>query len=258
MANVSCPCGATFGIDLASSPEEAACPECRETLQLVIQADPVTKKKRVGILVSMGAVQPKKGRGRGTTRTPATAAQEEYYKSKCTCGAQVLVDPKSVDSVHSCTNCGAGFTAILKQGRTPGLHTLVLMPIRTMSITKEKTKTTVKPAPAPAPAAPAKAAAASRPAAGPSMAAASPAKENLLMMSKGDIGAQEIKSDEGESQTILCHCGEELALLGNFHREITKCAACGLAFRVFAAVHPKTKKAMAITLPRDTGSGKGK
>ena len=72
------------------------------------------------------------------------------------------------------------------------------------------------------------------------------------MMSKGDIGAQEIVTGE-EGSTISCYCGEELALRGEFHREILKCRDCGSSFRVFAATHPKSGSAMAVMIPRDAG-----
>jgi hypothetical protein len=78
------------------------------------------------------------------------------------------------------------------------------------------------------------------------------AKETLLLMSKGDIGSQEIvTTDEGSS--IACYCGEELGLRGEWHREILKCRDCGMSFRVFAATHPKSGASMAVMIPRDTG-----
>jgi hypothetical protein len=71
-------------------------------------------------------------------------------------------------------------------------------------------------------------------------------------MTKVDIGAQEVEGDAGD-QSVACFCGEALTLKGEFHREIHKCASCGRAFRIFAAVHPKSGKTMAVMVTREAG-----
>jgi hypothetical protein len=262
-ATVSCPCGATIEIDLASGDEVFFCPDCRETLQLSVSVDPVTKKKRVGVVLSMGALLTQKGR-KGETRVPGQPAAQ-VHKAKCTCGAQILVDPQSIDSVHSCGKCGAGFTAMLKRGSGPGLSTLVLRPVEAAPVTK------AKPAPAPAPRPVAKATSAAPPKPAPKApppappprpkpvaapppapaidAAATPAREQLLTIHKGDMGAQSIAVREDGSY-IACFCGKDLKLKGEANREIHKCAECGASYRLFYAFDPRTRSPMVVMLPR--------
>ncbi len=230
---VSCPCGATMEVDLRSPSRRVTCPECRQALELLITTDPGTKKKRVGILIASDAMTPRKGKSKSRSGGPA----DEVHKAKCTCGALIMVDPESMDSVHTCASCGAGFTAVLKRGRGPGLSTLVLMHVKASPVTKVKPKPTV----------PAKEAALRAAAGGP---LASPARENILLMAKGDLGAQEVL-DRGEDGTfIACFCGKEIPFRASAQKEMMKCPECALSFRLFLALHPRTKKPMAVTLPR--------
>ncbi len=257
LSTVSCTCGATIELNLASGEEIVFCPDCKETLQLSVTVDPVTKAKRVGVVFSTGALLTRKGR-KGQTRAGG-AAGDEVHKAKCTCGAQILVDPAGIDSVHTCASCGAGFTAVLKRGKGPGLSTLVLMPVDAMPLAKLKAAPRAAPKPVPRPAPPAKPAPAPPPptksrsaASRPLDAAATPAREHLLSIHKGEVGAQAIEVRE-DGSTIACFCGKEIRLRGEANREIHKCAECGTAYRLFYAFDPRTKTPMVVMLPRPAG-----
>ncbi len=76
-----------------------------------------------------------------------------------------------------------------------------------------------------------------------------PGKESLLLTAKGDLGAQEMVAGE-EGSRIYCFCGKEIVLAEDAANRILRCTECGLSFRVILAVEPRTKKQMAITLPR--------
>ena len=245
ISTVSCPCGATMEVDLRAGEDVVFCSECRETLQLAISVDPVTKKKRVGVVLSMGALLSQKDR-KGETKGGV-------HKAKCTCGAMIFVDPQAVDSVHTCGKCGAGFSAVLKRGKTPGLSTLVLRPMQAAPVTKAAKPASAgrlpsfkgpKPAPVPAKA-PVKA-----PAAPVKIdAAATPAREQLITFHKGDMGAQAIQVREDGSY-IACFCGKEIRLKGEANREVHKCSDCSTAYRLFYAFDPRTKNPMVVMLPR--------
>jgi hypothetical protein len=253
VSTVSCPCGATMEVDLGSGEEVLFCSECRETLQLAISVDPVTKKKRVGVVLSMGALLSQKDR-KGEEKGGV-------HKAKCTCGAMIFVDPQAVDSVHTCGKCGAGFSAVLKRGKTPGLSTLVLRPMQAAPVAKASKPASAgklpsfkgpKPASAPAKTAtPASSGAAGKPKPVPAAfdAAATPAREQLITFHKGDMGAQAIQVRE-EGSFIACFCGKEIKLKGEASREVHKCGDCSTAYRLFYAFDPRTKSPMVVMLPR--------
>lgn len=306
---VSCPCGATVEVDLGGQRPVVVCPECKESLKIVVTLDPRTGKKKVGILVSPLAVVPQKAArekpAARAAKTPA-AVGEGMYKPLCTCGSEVIVDFRSVDSVFTCGWCGASFTALLKTDKETGEKVPVLIPVQVVPLSKErprssrklpkapepaKTKTARKVAAAPAeleeieelteapkpktvrraapvheprkeparepaeePAAPARSRSSALKAPPPSSAAG---KEALFLTAKGQIGAQEIVSGE-EGPRIYCFCGKEIVLLGESTNRLLRCVECGLSFRVITGIEPRTKKPMAITLPRSTPPAKGK
>jgi hypothetical protein len=282
---VSCPCGATIEVETEGQASlDAVCPDCGQMLEVMVSIDPRTKVRRVGILVKSASMAPRR-----TTKSKIPGARaDDIHMAKCTCGAQITILYKSSDAIYTCTACDAEYTATLKQGRTGAVSALVLRPLLAMPVDE---KPGAKPASAPAPtgkpatkvpaakpaapapkpvaapkavaapvkAAPAKPAPAAKAVAKPAPAAApasggSAAKENILLMTKGDIGAQEIVTVE-EARKVACFCGADLPLRGEFHREILKCPQCGSAFRVFAATNPKTNAAMVIMIPRESGKG---
>lgn len=253
-STVSCPCGASLKVDSDDGSTDAVCPECGMMLEVVVSQDS-SGAKRLGILVKSASVAPRQGK----SKTKGSWS-DEVHTAKCTCGALLTIAFKSAAEIYVCEACQAEYTATLKHPRGGGVPTLVLRPLLAMPIDKTAPKTTrkappVKAAPAPAPPpppkpAPAKAApkpakAASAPPAGGNLAA----KENMLMMTKSDIGAQEIVAG-GVVSTIQCFCGQPLTLEGDYHRELHKCADCGSSFRIFAAKNPKTRATMAIMIPR--------
>lgn len=302
---VSCPCGASVEVDLGGRRPVVVCPECHETLKIVVTLDPRTGKKKVGILVSPMAVVPQKT---GKEKAPAKAARalaavgEGMYKPLCTCGSEVIVDFRSVDSVFTCGWCGASFTALLKTDKETGEKTPVLIPVQVVPLSKErprssrklpkapepskikttrkvaaaaaeleeiedlnesppKSKTVRRTAPAEAPtevetnqASPPRSRSATLKAPPPSSAAG---KEALFLTAKGQIGAQEIVSGE-EGPRIYCFCGKEIVLLGEATNRLLRCVECGLSFRVITGLEPRTKKPMAVTIPRSAPSPKGK
>lgn len=302
---VSCPCGASVEVDLGGRRPVVVCPECKESLKIVVTLDPRTGKKKVGILVSPMAVVPQKAaKEKPPAKAPKAPAAvgEGMYKPLCTCGSEVIVDFRSVDSVFTCGWCGASFTALLKTDKESGEKIPVLIPVQVVPMSKErprssrrlpkapepaKTKTTRKVAPAaaeleeiedlselpPKPktvrraapaeprkeaeaehAAPARSRSATLKAPPPSAAAG---KEALFLTAKGQIGAQEIVSGE-EGPRIYCFCGKEIVLLGEATNRLLRCVECGLSFRVITGIEPRTKKPMAVTLPRSAPSPKGK
>lgn len=244
-SNVSCPCGAQLMIDPNETTQEVACPECGQTLEIMVSVDPRTKQARLGILVKAGAVTPRQRKGKDSKG-------EEVHTAKCVCGAQITIEPGGVDAVYTCAACGADYTASLKKSKGGGPSTLLLRPLTASPMTKtpKRAVTKVPPpkttrvlpphqpppmkvflkAPAPAPT--------------PSPAALA-AKEKFLMMAKADVGAQEFSDGR-----ILCFCKAAITLKEGFNREIVKCAQCGTGFRVFKAVNPKTGDEMAVMIPR--------
>lgn len=309
VAVVSCPCGASVEADLGGRRPVVVCPECKESLKIVVTLDPRTGKKRVGILVSPMAVVPDKPK---KTVKGAAAVGEGMFKPLCTCGSEVIVDFRSVDSVFTCGWCGASFTAFLKTDKESGEKVPVLIPVQVMPMAKErgksarklpkaaeapkaktarkaaapledleeletpspgaeKAKTTRREAAAPEP--PAEEPEApkpktvrrgpeeKKPAAEPGKSrvglkpvASFPGKESLFLTARGEIGAQEAVMGE-DGARIYCFCGKEIVLVGDATNRLLRCVECGLSFRVFLAIEPRTKKPMAVTLPR-TPAGK--
>ncbi len=255
---VSCPCGATFEVDFKGGASvDVGCPDCGQLLEVVVSVDPRTKARRIGMFVKAASMAPRQSAKGG-------GPKEDVHTVKCTCGAQLTIIYKSSDTIYTCSACDAEYTASLKQGRTGAVSALVLRPVLAMPMAEKPAAKAPTPKAAPAPAAPKPAAkpapAAPRPAAkaaptrvpvpAPSSApSAAAAKENLLMMVKGDIGAQEIVTGE-ENSRIACFCGADLPLKGEFHREIHKCRECGASFRIFAATNPKGGSSMAVMIPR--------
>jgi hypothetical protein len=308
VAVVSCPCGASVEADLGGRRPVVVCPECKESLKIVVTLDPRTGKKRVGILVSPMAVVPEKPK---KAQKGAPAAAEGMFKPLCTCGSEVIVDFRSVDSVFTCGWCGASFTAFLKTDKETGEKAPVLIPVQVMPVSKDRPKSTRK---LPKVAEPPKAKTARkvsappledleeleapseaqkktarREAAAPEPPAEEPeapkpktlrrspeekkaelsksrvglkppppsvpSKESLFLTARGEIGAQEAVVGE-EGARIYCFCGKEIMLVGDAANRLLRCVECGLSFRVFLAVEPRTKKPMAVTLPRGPASAK--
>lgn len=241
--SVSCPCGASLEIDPNETTQELSCPECGQILEVAIAIDSRTNQVRLGILVKDQAVAPRQTKGKG----------QEIHTAKCTCGAQITIEPGGMDSFYSCGACGADYTATFKKPKSGGVSTLVLRPViaSPMSRTTKRVNkfSSVPPAPpkstkvVPAPPKVFQKAPAPPPAPNP---AAIAAKEKFLLMSKGDIGAQEI-----EGGGVDCFCGGRLALKEGFNREILKCPKCATGYRVFQAAHPRTGVRMAVMIPRD-------
>jgi hypothetical protein len=312
VAIVSCPCGASVEADLGGRRPVVVCPECKESLKVVVTLDPRTGKKRVGILVSPMAVVPEKPR-KAVKGAPAAAVGEGMFKPLCTCGSEVIVDFRSVDSVFTCGWCGASFTAFLKTDKESGEKVPVLIPVQVMPMAKErakssrklpkvaeppkaktsrkgaapleeleeleappvetaKTRTTRREAAAPEPRAEAsgmpkpktvrRGPEEKKPAAeqgksrmGLKPPVSVPGRESLFLTAKGEIGAQEAVMGE-EGARIYCFCGKEIVLVGDATNRLLRCVECGLSFRVFLAVEPRTKKPMAVTLPRAPAAGK--
>ncbi len=148
---VSCPCGASVEVDLGGREPVVACPECGMSLKVVVTLDPRTGKKRVGILVSPLAVVPTKPKEKAPPKRakPGGPVGVDMFKPLCACGAEVIVDFRSVDSVFTCGWCGASYMACLKEDPESGEQTASLMPVQVVPLTKEKPKTVrrvVKPA----------------------------------------------------------------------------------------------------------------
>src|SRR6185295_88009 len=122
----SCPCGASLEIDPNETTQEIACPECGMTLEVAIAIDSRTKKVRLGILVKEHSVAHRREKGKGV----------EVHTAKCVCGAQITIEPGGVDSVYTCTNCDADYTAFVKKPKAGGMSTLVLRPLVAAPMTK--------------------------------------------------------------------------------------------------------------------------
>jgi transcription elongation factor Elf1 len=223
--SVSCPCGASIQVDVRAGRPVTVCPECKEPLTIVVTVDPQSGKRRVGILVSPAAVAPRKARRKAPTRVPAAPGAPQ-----CPCGAQVVVDLKSVDSVYTCGWCGACFTAMAR----PGSEGILLIPVQVEPLRKEK-KTTVRRMKPKTEA--------------PGGAAALALHESQLLISRGTIGAQPLVARDRGS-IMSCFCGREIAVSPEASRRLLKCPDCGLSFRVFLAEDPKTRKSMVVTVPQ--------
>jgi hypothetical protein len=255
VSEVSCPCGASLRIDPNETTQEMACPECGMTLEIVVTTDPNTKQSKVGILVKPMAVTPRTGKGK------------EVHIAKCVCGAQIKIEEDRVDSVYTCVICSAEYTASIRKSKS-GISTLLLRPLHAAppkatarrSAAKggpipkaivlkgpEKDKTTVTKVTRGAP--PPTRSFRSPPIPAQPQSAGAAAKEKLLMLAKGEVGAQEV-SFVGKDQLIACFCGGMILLREGFNREIVKCPVCGKSYRVFLAQQPKTSATMAVMIPR--------
>ncbi len=218
---VSCPCGASIEVDPRTSKPVRVCPECKESLTIVVAVDPQTGHQRIGILVDPAAV----GARRPGRKPPPAAPQAPA----CACGAQVVVDLRSVDSIYTCAWCGACYTAMAKKDPETGAETPVLLTVHVVPL-KEKKATTrrmkVK-----------------------TETASLPLKETLLVTSPGKLGAQAlVERDRGS--IVYCFCKREIAVSREASRRVLKCPDCGLSFRFFMAVDPRTGKPMGITVPQ--------
>jgi ssDNA-binding Zn-finger/Zn-ribbon topoisomerase 1 len=244
-SSVSCPCGAQLTIDPDETTQETACPECGQTLEVIVSVDPRTKQAKLGILVKAGAVTPRQRRGKD-------AKGEEIHTAKCVCGAQITIEPGGVDAVYSCAACHADYTASLKKSRNGGSSTLLLRPLVAAPMSKTTRRSIVKPATPPKPT---KSAAPPPPptkvfpklqvfAPSPSPVALA-AKEKFLMMAKSEVAAQEFSDGR-----IQCFCKASITLREGYNREIVKCPGCGTGFRVFKATNPKNGDPMAVMIPR--------
>jgi len=255
VSEVSCPCGASLRIDPNETTQEMACPECGMTLEIVVTVDSKTKLPKVGILVKPGAVTPRSGKDKG----------KETHVAKCVCGAQITIEEDRVDSVYTCVICGADYTASIRKSKS-GISTLLLRPLiaaptkntsrrgapKTGPIPKailinpsEKTTVTKVTKGAPTPTRTWK----SPPIPQQPQTGGAAAKEKLLLMAKGEVGAQEV-SFIGKDQLIACFCGGMILLREGFNREIVKCPVCSKGYRIFLAQQPKTSATMAVMIPR--------
>lgn len=269
---VSCTCGTPIEVDMRAPKATHVCPECRTNLKIVITVDPATQKKRVGILVAPTAltVPPLKKKGAKAPPPPAPAAPAGPRKPVCACGSEVVVDMRSMDSVYTCGWCGASYTALQKTDPATGEKYPALIRVEVLPLTKEKPKTTrrvAKLAETAPPAAPAKEkpkpamklGAAPPPGAPPAKTvdpSMTPAKENLFATAKGTLGAQQLVTRE-KGFAVFCFCGKEIEVEEITHQQIRKCPECGTSFRILAALNPKTKKKMVITIPRTLGMQAG-
>jgi hypothetical protein len=224
-----------------------ACPECGMTLEIVVTTDAKTKLPKVGILVKSASVTSRSGKGKG----------KEVHVAKCVCGAQITIEEDRVDSVYTCVICSADYTASIRKSKS-GLSTLVLRPLVAAPAARNTarrigprggmpTKTTVtkvtKGAPTPT------RSYRSPPITPPTVSENSANKEKLLLMAKGEVGAQEVMF-VGKDQLISCFCGGMILLRDGFGREIVKCPVCAKGYRIFVAMQPKTKATMAVMIPR--------
>ena len=246
-------CGASLRIDPNETTQEMACPECGMTLEIVVSTDPKTKQSKVALLVKPMAVTPRSGK------------EKEVHIAKCVCGAQITIEEDRVDSVYTCVICSADYTASIRKSKS-GISTLLLRPlvaappknttrrggprsgpIPKAIVIKPPEKTTVTKVTRGAP--PPTRSFRSPPIPEQPQTAGAAAKEKLLMLAKGEVGAQEV-SLVGKDQLISCFCGGMILLRDGFSREIVKCPMCAKAYRVFLARQPKTSAAMAIMIPR--------
>ena len=215
-ATVSCPCGASIEVDLRTSKPVRVCPECKESLTIVVAVDS-QGRQRIGTLVNPTALGAKKPAGKPPPAPPQTPA--------CACGAQVAVDFRSVDSVYTCEWCGACYTAMARKDPETGVETPVLLAVRVVPL-KEKKDTTRR-----------------------VKTASLPLKETLLVTATGKLGAQ-VLVERDRGSIVYCFCKHEIAVSREASRRILKCPECGLSFRFFMAVDPKTGKPMGITVPQ--------
>jgi hypothetical protein len=246
VSEVSCPCGASLRIDPNETSQEIACSECGMALEIVVTTDSKTKLPKIGILVKANAVTPRSGKGK------------ETHIAKCVCGAQITIEEDRVDSVYTCVICDADYTATIRKAKS-GISTLVLRPL-VAAPAKATTrrvgprgglpgKTTVAKMPKGVGAAPPTRSWKSPPIPAQAQSASGAAKEKLLLLAKGEVGAQEV-ANVGKDQLINCFCGAMILLREGFNREIVKCPVCAKGYRIFLALQPKTAATMAIMIPR--------
>jgi hypothetical protein len=146
VATLSCPCGAPLKLKMKSLKSQVVCSECQATLSIVETLDPRTQRKGVGILVNPDAVViPPKRRAKPPTPSPKIEAPlAGIHNPKCACGARVAVDLASVDSVYTCTWCGACYTALAKKDEGTGALLPLLMPVEVIPLRKDTRKKTRK------------------------------------------------------------------------------------------------------------------
>lgn len=245
VSEVSCPCGASLRIDPNETTQEIACPECGMALEIVVTTDPKTKQSKVGILVKPAAVTPRSGKGK------------EVHVAKCVCGAQITIEEDRVDSVYTCHICDADYTASIRKSKS-GISTLVLRPLvaapaketkRRSGPRSQGTKLPIPKVVKGVGAAPPTRSWKSPPISAQPQSGGAAAKEKLLLLAKGEVGAQEV-AFVGKDQLINCFCGAMILLREGFNREIVKCPVCGKGYRIFLALQPKTAATMAIMIPR--------
>jgi len=293
MSTLSCPCGASIEADISQPSQETVCPECGQVLEIVVSVDKRTQRKQIGILVKPGALSPKKKVKAGTKTEEVhvfkcTCGAQISIVPR---GADTIYTCKACQAEFTATlrqgKTGAVSALVLRPVLAMPVAERPAAPPPPAGRSAPAGKPApsaagARPDPAKAAAPPAKLAAkAAPPAAGaraaPAKAVAPPpaakppssapvgsaplasapvnlaARENLLMMAKGTLGAQEVLMNE-DVLTVACFCGKDLQLPKmDFHREIIKCASCRLSFRVFAAQNPKNQATMAIMIPQKSG-----
>jgi hypothetical protein len=249
VSEVSCPCGASLRIDPNETSQEIACSECGMALEIVVTTDSKTKLPKIGILVKANAVTPRSG---------SSGKGKETHVAKCVCGAQITIEEDRVDSVYTCVICDADYTATIRKAKS-GISTLVLRPL-VAAPTKNTsrrvgprgglpTKTSSGKLPKGVGAAPPTRSWKSPPIPSVPQSSSGAAKEKLLLLAKGEVGAQEV-ANVGKDQLINCFCGAMILLREGFNREIVKCPVCAKGYRIFLALQPKTAATMAIMIPR--------
>ncbi|MBV8878357.1 MAG: hypothetical protein JO332_00195, partial [Planctomycetaceae bacterium] len=176
----------------------------------------------------------------------------------------ITIEEDRVDSVYTCVICDADYTASIRKSKS-GLSTLVLRPLIAAptknttrrpaakggpipkAIVKSPEKTTVTKVTKGAP--PPTRTWKSPPISSQPQSGGAAAKEKLMLMAKGEVGAQEV-SFIGKDQLIACFCGGMILLRDGFNREIVKCPVCSKGYRIFLALQPKTAATMAVMIPR--------
>jgi hypothetical protein len=241
-STISCPCGAPLQVNMRSLKPVQVCPECKDSLTIVVTVDPGTQKRKVGILVTPAAViVPSKRKASAPTQLPV---QEQslsgVHNPKCACGSRVPVDLRSVDSVYSCSWCGACYTAVAKRDEMTGSEIPLLMSVNVLPLGNEKPRTASKP--------PLAEKARKNPASRIERAERV-GQESLLVTATNSLGAQPLLV-QGKEVKINCFCGDEIAVDEKASRQILDCPQCALSLLVLMAIEPKSKTPMAITLQR--------
>src|SRR5947207_3480839 len=115
---LSCPCGAPVIVDGRRPVGIQTCIVCHLRLKTVVTTDPRTRKRTVGIIVSADAVTVKTEavKPAATPKRAKTRVLSGAHNPRCACGARVPVDLSAMDAVHTCSWCGASYTAVAKGG----------------------------------------------------------------------------------------------------------------------------------------------